>query len=87
MKDKDLEEMLGEYFGCDSAYYPEQEVKDIIRAIEIGYKFKAREIKKIASKFFYEGMTFEQFSNQEGGVFIPEGMPPSVWLSNKLLQL
>lgn len=36
---KNIEEMLGEYFGCDPAYYSKQEVEEITRALEIGYDY------------------------------------------------
>lgn len=41
-----MENMLGQFFGCDSAYYPQQEVEDITRAIEIGFNSAKKEFKK-----------------------------------------
>ena len=46
MKNRDLEEMLERYFGCDSSYYRNQEVEGVNRAIKIGYKFAQKQIKQ-----------------------------------------
>ena len=38
-KEKYLEEALEEFFGCDPAYCLKQEVEEVKRALEIGYKY------------------------------------------------